>query len=404
MIMMRYLILCFSLMFFSCSFLNNVTEENGGEIYPHLWEYDFDIGYFLGLDPIIYKDKVIYTPLDEERNDFLANHVLQAFDKESKEILWTWDETVDETGEQFNSARRYYIYNNRLYISTGVDYAINLDNGTTEHYLDNNKIGGQRFYGFEDNIYARFGSENNLSVSIKTTKTNSFEWKEILRYEDTDTSILSFRQILIDKSNTNLLYLPYTFAPGKGAKSSPGLIVYDIIDNKVISDKIITGVGDNHPVEQLAIIHDDKIFIPTRGKTICLNKNTGELIWQTSVIGSASLSGILFPENNLLYVNTEFGVYCLDPETGAVIWSELNGEKEGNSSRMQYHNDVIYYIGGGMFHARDANTGEKLLFFEAPSFAKDGGAFFQPVMTIDQENDKIYTASYTHAYCYPTLR
>jgi len=71
---------------------------------------------------------------------------------------------------------------------------------------------------------------------------------------------------------------------------------------------------------------------------------------------------------------------------------------------MQEHKGVVYYTDGISLRGVDAASGEVLLEVEAPSRANDDGAFFQPVLTIDHENDRIYTASYTHAYCYPTLR
>jgi outer membrane protein assembly factor BamB len=101
-----------------------------------------------------------------------------------------------------------------------------------------------------------------------------------------------------------------------------------------------------------------------------------------------------------LYVNTEFYIYSLNPENGNINWQT---DSRGGS-RLQYHNGVIYFTAGALLRAVDATTGEKLLAIEAPSRADDDGAYFQPVLTIDHDNDRIYTASYTHAYCYPTLR
>ncbi len=401
---------CFllTLFFFGCNLFNDNKANLNNDIYPPIWEYDFKVGYFSSIDPVLFKDKILYSSLDEKRNDFMANSTLEAFDKETGNYIWKWDETVDKPNDKFYFESRYHVFNDVLYISTGLDYAINLNTGLTQDWMNNSESGGQAYFGNENKIYAVFNNAvddvQNDGTTVKTTSTDSFDWKSILENYFTDTSAITLNQILFDKSNLNLIYLPFTFGYFGVEEFYPGLIIYSLKESRTILEEIIPVSGSSHFIDNLCIIDEEKMYLPAYGKIISINKNTAELLWQTKVNGNTSASGILFPENNLLYVNTEFGVYCLDPETGAVIWSELNGEKEGNSSRMQYHKDVIYYIGGGMFHARDANTGEKLLFFEAPSFAKDGGAFFQPVMTIDQENDKIYTASYTHAYCYPTLR
>jgi outer membrane protein assembly factor BamB len=392
----------------SCSLIGIGRDEIDNNLYPKLWEYNFEIGYFSTINPILNGNRVIYSSLDERRTDFMASSTLEALDKENGKHIWKWDGMTNKPSEKFYFEDRYYVSNSILYISSGVDYAINLENGITNNYLNDNKSGGQAFFGNGNEIYSIFNNSvnnsNTVGTIIKRMNTVAFSWKTIFENNFTDSSVISFSQILFDDLNPNLLYLPFTFGYFGLENFYPGLMIYSLSESKIILEKLIPISGSKHFIDNLSIIDKDKIYIPAYGKIICINKNTGELLWQNNVNGNTSSSGILFPENNLLYVNTEFGVYCINPETGAVIWSKLNGEKEGNSSRMQYHNGVIYYIGGGMFHARDANTGEKLLFFEAPSFAKDGGAFFQPVMTIDQENDKIYTASYTHAYCYPTLR
>ncbi len=145
----------------SCSLFEG--KEANKNSYVPIWEYNFDIGYFASIDPILHKKNVIFSALDEKKNDFSANSTLEAFDKDNGELIWKWDETIDNSYDQFNYSAQNYVYNNSLYISTGVDYAIDLINGKTVHYLDLPKFGGQSFYGREDLIFSAFYTKNDES-------------------------------------------------------------------------------------------------------------------------------------------------------------------------------------------------------------------------------------------------
>jgi len=144
---------------------------------------------------------------------------------------------------------------------------------------------------------------------------------------------------------------------------------------------------------------DETIYMSLGGKIAAVNCDNADVMWQQNTEYNSSRSGIMYADNKL-FVNTEFVLYALDAETGDIIWQI----ESRAGSRMQAHKGVVYYRSGSALRGVDMATGEILLEIEAPSRASDDGAFFQPVLTIDHENDRIYTASYTHAYCYPTLR
>ncbi|WMN10781.1 PQQ-binding-like beta-propeller repeat protein [Marivirga salinae] len=383
----------------SCSLFKD--EDPSKDFYQPLWGYNFNIGYYSSIDPILYSDKVIFSALDEKKNDFSANSTLEAFDKEEGNLIWRWDNNIPVQYDKFLNIHEYYINNQVLYISSGWEYGINL--GTGETLFDNNhtKSNGVSFYGKDNWIFTNFTTSDNSYESIEFTERNNFEWKVLLESRNRDTSIYYYRHTLFDDFFPNRIYFPYT--KWNGEESRPNLLIYDFENKKVILDEPISIMEGNHFIDNKPVLNGNKIYLPIHGLVACINKNTSELIWQKKVNGNTSASGLLYAGNNLLYVKAEFGLYCIDPENGNTLWSN-EGSGEGNASRLQYHNDVIYYIGGAKFNAVDASTGEKLLSFEAPSRADDDGAFFQGVMTIDHENDKIYTASYTHAYCYPTLR
>lgn len=383
----------------SCSLFEDKDPNN--DSYKPLWEHDLNIGYFASIDPILHNDKVIFSGLDEKKNDFSANSTLEAFDKDNGELIWKWDDNIPDQYDKFLDIHEYYVNNDVLYISSGWEYGIDLNIGKTLFENNHTKSNGVNFYGKGDLIFTNFTTRDNTYESIEFTEGGNFDWKILLESRNRDTSIYYYRYTLFDDFFPDRIYFPYT--KWNGEESRPNLLIYDFENRKVILDEPISIMEGNHFIDNKPVLNGDRIFLPIHGLVACINKNTGELLWQKKVNGNTSASGLLYAKNNLLYVKAGFGLYCIDPENGNTLWSN-EGSGEGNASRLQYHNDVLYYIGGAKFNATDATTGEKLLAFEAPSRASDDGAFFQPVMTIDHENDRIYTASYTHAYCYPTLR
>ncbi|MBK6266102.1 PQQ-binding-like beta-propeller repeat protein [Marivirga sp. S37H4] len=380
----------------SCNLFEN--KDSDKDSYQPLWEYNFDIGYFSSIDPVLYNDKVIFSALEEKKNDFSANSTLEAFDKSNGQLVWKWDETVKDSYDQFNNLRDSYLNGHILYISTGIDYAIDLNGGQTVHHIEEPKLNGQSFSGRDNYIFSSFLSYDEKKEIMKYTSLESFSWETLFEFENNDSSMYYVRHALFDNSFPGKVYFPYS--RWSGGESRPHLLIYNFTEKSELLNVAISIQSGSHSIDYSPVLYGDRIFLSLSGLVACINKNSGELIWQKELNGNSSRSGILYTEDDGFYVNTEFYLYSIDPENGNILW-----QKESRAaSRLQYHKGVIYYTGGTSLRAVDAITGESLMAIEAPSRAEDDGAFFQSVITIDHENDRIYTASYTHAYCYPTLR
>ncbi len=64
---------------------------------------------------------------------------------------------------------------------------------------------------------------------------------------------------------------------------------------------------------------DQLIFIGLRGYVIALHRDTGEMIWVCSELKSGPITLLL--DGDRLIVSTNGYLYCLDPLTGQVLWS-----------------------------------------------------------------------------------
>ncbi|WMN07012.1 PQQ-binding-like beta-propeller repeat protein [Marivirga arenosa] len=365
-------------------------------LYPPIWEYDFNIGYFSSIDPILYVDKVIYSGLDEKKNDFSANSTLEAFDKKNGRLIWKWADNIPESFDKFKHTDTWHIHAGFLYISSGWEYAINIMNGTTRFSHNSQFFGGKSIVGYEEVIFTRFTFEDYSRETVYFSKSD-FNWNELIAFNNNDSIRYYIDHLIIDGVDLLIPVLRgrQNFEPGELI-----FLKYNIFKKQFTAqDTIILDKERNRFIDAPPVLTENSLYLSLNGTVVCVNKNNFTIIWQRETNGNSSRSGIMYADNKL-YVNTEFQLYALDAETGNILW-QIDSSA---GSRMQEHKGVVYYTDGISLRGVDAVSGEVLLEVEAPSRATDDGAFFQPVLTIDHENDRIYTASYTHAYCYPTLR
>jgi outer membrane protein assembly factor BamB len=145
------------------------------------------------------------------------------------------------------------------------------------------------------------------------------------------------------------------------------------------------------------------ILAVTSRNIINVDERSGKLIWSVPIPSNLFYPEFLTTDSGLLYVVTEDNLMCLDIASGSVVW-DVVPEHLGLNSRMVLHKGTLYFVSGGRLNAFDAVSGQQLMSLLAPSIEWSGVSDnFQSVMTLDAENDRIYTASYTAAYCYPTL-
>ncbi|WMN07010.1 PQQ-binding-like beta-propeller repeat protein [Marivirga arenosa] len=364
--------------------------------YPPVWKYNFSVGYFSSINPILYEDKVIYSGLDEKKNDFSANSTLEAFDKKNGRLIWKWADNIPESFDKFKHTDTWHIHADLLYISSGWEYAINIMNGTTRFSHNSQFFGGKSIVGYEEVIFTRFTFEDYSRETVYFSKSD-FNWNELIAFNNNDSIRYYIDHLIIDGVDLLIPVLRgrQNFEPGELI-----FLKYNIFKKQFTAqDTIILDKERNRFIDAPPVLTENSLYLSLNGTVVCVNKNNFTIIWQRETNGNSSRSGIMYADNKL-YVNTEFQLYALDAETGNILW-QIDSSA---GSRMQEHKGVVYYTDGISLRGVDAVSGEVLLEVEAPSRATDDGAFFQPVLTIDHENDRIYTASYTHAYCYPTLR
>jgi outer membrane protein assembly factor BamB len=377
-----------------------------------LWEYNYKVGYTGGIIPVIHDNKVMFSSLKETSPDGSANDKLIALDKASGKLIWEWSDLFWDKYENFDENSNKPIFENILAFAIGSrNYTVNLNDGTTSW---KNKTGtSDSHVGINnDQIYrtvtyspADIGifSDQILEASIHTG-----EWHKVFEVSGGDSlrQSLSIPVFLKDSIGDEIMIMHNSTIEETGTKNytTPYLISYNRTKEKINYEVQLDEPGLYSGVDWFPIVENDKVYLLV-GKLIkCYDLKTGKEIWSRRFNGDFLFSGALL-DNGKIYANRDGSdptLYCIDAETGSIIWETPSA---GTSSPLQLHKGVLYFVGGsdGLFHCVNAATGKFIYSIKAPSQYKDHNDFFSRGCSVDHDTDKIYVASYTTAYCYPTV-
>jgi len=125
---MKYFIILISILSISCSIQPQEPEEEIPFLKKYIPILEGRIGPWADVEtPIIFEDKVIYFISDSDEG------WITAYDKESLEILWTWNEAFETYGAWAKGfGLRSYAYDGILCISqSNLSYGIDIETGQT---------------------------------------------------------------------------------------------------------------------------------------------------------------------------------------------------------------------------------------------------------------------------------
>lgn len=379
-----------------------------------LWEYNFKVGYSSSIYPTIYNNIVLYSSLKDPSSDGSANDKLIALDKTSGKLIWEWSDLFWDKYEHFPSeGQKRPIFENIMIMAIGGrNYVIDLSTGQTvwknKTMTSLSHLSQDASLIYRVNIYD-IGDIGMYSNQLMEADIHTGSWQKVFEATGGDSlrQFLTVPTIYTEQSDKIFIMGNSTLVekqrPDKGY-STPYLISYnktkEIINYKVqLDDPGFFSVVDWYP-----IIDSNKVYLLVDKLIVCHDLGTGNRIWERRFPGNFVFSGALL-DNGRIYANRDGSdptLYCIDAETGSIIWETPSA---GTSSPLQLHKGVLYFVGGsdGLFHCVNATTGKFIYSIKAPSQYKDHNDFFSRICTVDHDTDKIYVASYTTAYCYPTV-
>ena len=110
-----------------------------------------------------------------------------------------------------------------------------------------------------------------------------------------------------------------------------------------------------------------KVYVGHPGGFWCLNANTGSVLWTGSACPGASNSSPAVSGGYVYFGASDHCLYCLEATTGATVWNASNSDSVWSSPAV-YHGRVYYGCWDGVLYCREAGAHDA---GEWPMFRRD---------------------------------
>ena len=153
------------------------------------------------------------------------------------------------------------------------------------------------------------------------------------------------------------------------------------------------------------------IYVPTNSwATYAYNTTSGKYLWNYTTPNGGGLIGSVTPAyaNGKLYIQDDFFVSAIDATTGSnqtPIWSTYNAHSVLGG--ISFADNKVYWASEvKACYVADANTGEKLGYYEWDSFCWSNPAFYEGMLYWSTTGQKVYCfkdVPYGTTYNYPNV-
>ena len=181
-------------------------------------------------------------------------------------------------------------------------------------------------------------------------------------------------------------------------KIDQDMIAVDVVTKEVIwKNAAFSSVATNRSIPP--VTYQDNVITGGDWSIYSFDARTGELRWKREFadlkpFGLWNTTQHLV-EANRIYVNeVAHNIWCLDVETGAVIWHN-NNDAPNCTPTMTYYQDMLVYTswGYGSIMVLDAFTGKQI-----HRERSHNGSTFNTDVIYDPQTDMFFTTDYHYAY------
>jgi len=364
--------------------------------------------------PVVYNENILIPITDSEGNKYLS-----MINSGNGKIEWKWNDILYESFN--NDVELYGLYkrNNLLtWQHGGRSYCINLKDGNTEWKLQRDFSFHSKLFG-NDNIYYSLGNpEKYIGYDILLGYKGNIQTGEIEEFLEPDfsfeysigTRMCDVTEIVPFEINgvkhLVVVYQELTSNTIWNFQSFLGLYNEEtnewVYDRKVMNEPNLNGVSLAPPV-----IYNNRFYANIGHELVCHDISTGEQIWKKQFEQDFMFSGFIIEEDKIIANNEDLKLYCLNPETGSIIWV---GEGAGTCSRMSYLNGIVYFVGGGDgdFHAVDISNGETVWRIDAKKIEGNEALFKTNAVYVipggNGEKGKVIALTHMYAYCFEAYK
>jgi len=337
---------------------------------------------------------------------------LNGLDVNTGEIIWTFEEDNVRNGNfsyYYNPSNNCFGNENIFFQSVDIGYFFNIKSGSFtkfnlndnySQFLLNSTCINEKYFlrqrevienGFRTclfyNAYSSFDDLIKLCPKLDYNKANSLNNFGGVNY------YIPF------KENTDILiFILYTQAVPK--QYYWGL--YNETDNKWIFDSVKIG---NSTTAGFTEYYNRKFYVTDQTNIYCYSRKTAELLWQKEFPAQIDAMNIIEDHNKIIINCVNYTSYCINADSNTQIWQENTA---ASTSNIYYQDGVVYFIGGdtGKLHALDINTGKHYWKVVVPHLDGPGSSFSKHVGGMPAQNGKkgkIFTSSFTRAYCFEAV-
>jgi outer membrane protein assembly factor BamB len=255
--------------------------------------------------------------------------VFKLFDANTGELKWEWADYF-KVEENFSGANHIVINDALILSGRNATYALNMLTGQTiwKHMMDS-MAGSPQIYKDEDGyIYHGFSSKTeNSTYYIFRTKYTEPKWELVCTFKDTlpvdrvsATSIACSKNTKGEKIMVFTLYMDYTLNGSlKTVSKVCGYNIntkqYDWIkdySNKYVNFRVCAMASSGGKVFTFAVYSVNWYFV-------AINANDGTLDWEKQ-LPNFGVSMHLYKDNIVALSGGSSTVFCLNQNTGAVVW------------------------------------------------------------------------------------
>ena len=160
------------------------------------------------------------------------------------------------------------------------------------------------------------------------------------------------------------------------------------------------GVGNIFPM----MIANDKLYYVGSFHALCLDPLTGEILWHTAM-GLLNVRCVeetpLVTDGKVLVKSDMTGLLCLNAETGSVMWQNNAEGSAAPSGRVVRYKEYVMYIGGlgNAVYVHRLSDGELVYKLQTPNLKLDDDCTMRG-LAVDEEAGLLYTTDGFFAQCY----
>ncbi|MEZ5032897.1 MAG: PQQ-binding-like beta-propeller repeat protein [Saprospiraceae bacterium] len=383
-----------------------------------VWKHDLDTltgEESLFGNPLFYKGNPIFIIYDQWDCQFGSANRVTCLDAETGEKLWGFD--VDDV---CTTLRNGYVYEDILALIMDHElagYDLNTRQKKWSIPINYPMQGSFGLHGIRDKVYLSISHADPQSAWVPeaallevdmTSGTN----REITRFSEEEWGgfpTVHPPSLWIHPSTGDSILMVavgfYRFSGGpEDARHS--IHAYNLHSDSYLWQVDSIGIPANN-IKRVEV-YEDKVYMVTDYRVHCFDAFTGDNIWSTILpcctqyVSIFSDSRLLVSKGKVIANPTTDNMYCLDANTGEILWELPNYTATANQDLLEY-NGVIYLSssGNGLLLGVDLETGEILMKEKSPNVDP---SFCGENVIVNPEKNLLFVNDFKSAFAYRPVR